>query len=392
MTTLPDNILLVGIDGGATEVKAHQVDWSSGAADSLGQFRLGLAAASRKYNRVPDFTPVAVAQQLAQRDAERIELTDGERLQGDEWIDAAVAAVTEVCELSGERRILIGMGMPGLKTTDGRGISVVNNGPRIPNFLQQFEQRLAAQAIEMAAPIAALGSDADYCGLGEMHAESGLLRDVRNAYYAGAGTGVADAMKLADQLVPFDAAKWWIQKAWQFPSAIGSTFEKLISANSLNALYHHLAPSRTDAFPESDAIAGHAIAQATMQTAAMVLAELLYERLWTIAHGRKPLPHRGEAYLALEEKHPYTCTMLERLIIGQRLGAVYADPRYRAVFSEPLDACLAAMIQLSGDQQLMAHCLEGGQLKPGLVQGSTLRAAPAIGAAVAAVAAWGGDI
>ncbi len=33
----------------------------------------------------------------------------------------------------------IGMGMPGLKTADGRGICVINNGPRMPDFLLQFE-------------------------------------------------------------------------------------------------------------------------------------------------------------------------------------------------------------------------------------------------------------
>jgi hypothetical protein len=399
-----DDILLVGIDGGATEVKAHQVDWSgptgpdrAGAADgqlgnlSLGQFRLGVAAASRKYDRLPDFTPVQVSDQFAQRDAGRIDLTDSERRQGCQWVDAAVASVAEVCAQAGRRRTLIGMGMPGLKTTDGRGIEVINNGPRIPDFLQQFEARLAAGGIELAVPVAALGSDADYCGLGEMHAESGLLRDVKNAYYAGAGTGVADAMVLDGQLVPFDAAKPWLQKAWQFPSAIGPTFEKLVSASSLNALYHGLAPNRADAFPEADAAAGQPVAVATMRLAATVLAELLLERLWTIARGRMPLTHRGEAYLALKEKHPYSGTILERLILGQRLGAVYADDRYQAVFAEPLRACLAAMIGQTDDRELIAHALDHGNLKSGFLLGSTLRAAPAIGAAVAAVAAWGGD-
>ncbi len=391
MTQSLDDILLVGVDGGATEVKAHQVDWSDTAEDPLGQFRLGTATASCKYDTLPGFAPVPVADQFAQREAGRIDLTDNERQQGCQWVDAAAGAVAKVCTQAGRRRVLIGIGMPGLKTVGGRGIEVINNGPRIPDFLQQFEARLAAGEIELAGPVAALGSDADYCGLGEMHAESGLLGDVEHAYYAGAGTGVADAMVLAGQLVPFDAAKTWIQKAWQFPSAIGPTFEKLISARSLNTIYHGLAPNRTDAFPESDAASEHPVAVATMQMAASVLAELLFERLWTIARGRAALAHRGKAYLELKEKHPYSGTMLERLILGQRLGAVYADDRYQAIFAEPLRGCLAAMIGQTGDRALITHALDNESLKPDFVQGSTLRAAPAIGAAVAAVAAWGGE-
>jgi len=396
-----DDILLIGIDGGATEVKAHQVDWTgpkeAGRVEAaggppgdvcLGTFHLGRGAASRKYDSLPDFMPVPVSDQFAQRETGRICLTDCERRQGCQWIDAAVDAVDEVCTQTARRRTLIGMGMPGLKTADGRGIEVINNGPRIPDFLPHFETRLANCGIELAAPVAALGSDADYCGLGEMHAESGLLRDIENAYYAGAGTGVADAMVLAGRLVPFDAAKPWIQKAWQFPSAVGPTFEKLISASSLNTLYHGLAPNRTEAFPESDAAAGHPLALATLQMAAGVLSELLFERLWTIARGRATLAHRGAAYLALKEKHPYSGTMLERLILGQRLGAVFADQRYQAVFADPLRACLAAMIRASGDGELIARTLDHENLKLGFLLGSTLRAAPAIGAAVAAVAVW----
>ncbi len=383
-----DNFILIGIDGGATEVKAHQVHWSTDSADALGKFRLGEVAASRKYEPLHDFTPVPVTEQFAQRDAGVCNLTDTEQAQGKVWVAAAVDSVVEIGTAAGAQKVLIGMGMPGLKTDDGRGVRVINNGPRIPDFLEQLEAGLEANSIELAAPIAALGSDADYCGLGEMHAESGLLRDVENAYYAGAGTGVADAMKLGGRLVPFDEAKPWIQKAWQFPSAIGPTFEQLVSAKSLNLLYHQLTLSRTEAFPEADAATGNATAQAVMRMAAAVLAELLFERLSTIARGRSPMAHRGETYLALETEHPFKGTMLERLIIGQRIGAIYAAPWYRVTFSELLDACLAEMIRESGDEGLSAHYLKGGQLQPGVVQGSTLRAAPAIGAAVAAVEVW----
>jgi len=72
-------------------------------------------------------------------------------------------------------------------------------------------------------------------------------------------------------------------------------------------------------------------------------------------------------------------------VIGQRLGFVYADDQYEAVFRRPLLDCLAGLIAERGDDTLRARCLTAaGEVKPGLVVGSPLRAAPAIGAAVSA--------
>ncbi|MFQ5807751.1 MAG: hypothetical protein ACE5I3_14995, partial [Phycisphaerae bacterium] len=232
------DILLIGVDGGATEAKAHAV-----ACDDLEKprsFELRSESASRTYPRVADFAPLPLSEQLAQRDADNIQLSAKEIEQGQVWVEAAAAAIIDVAPQCSARRVLVGTGMPGLKTPDGRGINVINNGPRIPHYLDALEQNLAAAGLELVSPIAALGSDADYCGLGEEYAAEGLFRDVENAYYLGCGTGIADAMKLHGRLVSFNQAKSWIMKAWQIPSALGATFEKLVSAESLNRVYADL--------------------------------------------------------------------------------------------------------------------------------------------------------
>ncbi len=388
-------LLVIGIDGGATEVKAHEVHCAK--PDAPDGFTLGSAAASRKYERLAGFSPVPVADQIRQRESGHIELAAGEVEQGRAWISAAATCVAEIVAVTGRRTVVIGMGMPGLKTADCRGINAINNGPRMPGFLDALEGQLRDAGITLASPIAALGSDADYCGLGEQFAETGLLRDVQHAYYAGCGTGIADAMKLGDRLVPFDAAKPWLQKSWQMPSALGPTFEKLVSAKSLNEVYRNLlsgagagtSPAALEQrFPEADAAAGVPTAVSVMDQAALVLAELLFERLSTICAGRAEAPHRGAGYLQLAPDHPYRGTVLQRLIIGQRLGAVYACDRYREVFAARLDRYLADMITTSNSSVLKGACLAGeGRLRPGLVCGSTLRAAPAIGAGVAAMRA-----
>ena len=392
--------LLIGVDGGATEIKAHAVNCHESGRSTA--FELRPESAARIYPRVAEFTPVPVAEQFGQRDAGNVQLTAAEIEQGRKWVRAAAEAIVEVARACGARRVLVGIGMPGLKTPDGRGIGVINNGPRIPEYLEALEQTLEADGVGLVCPVAALGSDADYCGLGEEHAADGLFRGVTQAYYAGCGTGIADAMKLEGQLVTFDAAKPWMMKAWQIPSALGPTFEKLVSAQSLNRVYCGLLPRATvsdagtsaTSYPEAAAAAGHATARTWLDTAALVLAELIFERLWTIKNGRADAPHRGEAYARLSPDHAYHGVLLDRVVIGQRLGLIHAAPEYHAVFRDRLDAHLAALLAGCDDAELRRTYLvdQGGAagglvLRPGFVQASRLRAAPALGAAVAAVQA-----
>ncbi len=379
---MSDDFLLIGVDGGATEAKAHAATCDTSGDEPT--FALGQQSASVVYERVAAFEPVPVAAQLESRDAPEATMTDAERAQGRVWVTAAADAISRVAQEAGQKRLLVGMGLPGLKTADGRGVSVINNGPRTPTFLADLEAELSERGLELAAPIDRLGSDADYCGLGEAHAREGLFRDVDHAYYVGGGTGVADALKLGGRLVTFDESRSWIQKSWQFSSALGPTFEKLVSAKSLNGVYESLNPSARAGFPERDALAGVPIAQAWLQTAALVLAELLFERLFTVKNGRLATAARDKAYADLATAHEHCGTVLQRLVVGQRLGELLAQDALAPWLREPLERNLASFIQLCDDVGLQAALLEDGALRPGLVQASRLRAAPALGAAVAA--------
>ena len=419
-----DNVVLIGLDGGASEAKAHAVSCDS--LETPTSFTLQPESAARVYRSLPAFTPLPVAEQIAQRDAGLAQLGEYEREQGALFIAAAAEAIIDVARQCAAKRVLVGAGMPGLKTADRRGIAAINNGPRMPDYLDQLESRLTDADLELRAPIAELGSDADYCGLGEQYAADGLFRDVENAYYVGCGTGIADAMKLRGELVPFDDCKSWIQKSWQMPSALGPTFEKLVSASSLNDVYARLKRGTekrrhggtekkrhggeqadaggtavsavfddgdatgslvVDQFPEQAAADGDPLAVAWLDTAALILAELIFERIRTIKNGRADAPHRGETYDALEMNHEYRGIVLERVVIGQRLGQVYGDTRFRNLFTDHVDRYLAGMIAACGDAQLAARTLDSEALRAGRLCASALRAAPALGAAIAAVRA-----
>lgn len=385
------DVLLVGVDGGASEVKVHAVHCEN--IEAGGSFQLRPEHASRKYERHSGFEPTPIAAQLAQRYAGLPGLTDPERKQAGLWIDACVEAIAAVVADCQCQRVLIGVGMPGLKTTDGRGIQVINHGPRIPDYLDRLEAGLSDRGIELEAPIAALGSDADYCGLGEQYAADGLFGTVDDAYYVGGGTGLADAMKLKGQLIPFDQASDWIQKSWQMQSALGPTFEGLISAQAINAMYAGLRPSRSSAadqavYPELAAAQGDVLARSCLYIAATVLAELIFERIDTVKNGRANLRHRGKGYQDLSAEHAYRGTILDRVVVGQRLGLIYGQPRFSSVLAELVERNLAALIVDSNDEELTDRWVSEGGLRPGMVQASRLRAAPALGAAVAAARAY----
>jgi hypothetical protein len=225
--------------------------------------------------------------------------------------------------------------------------------------------------------------------LGEEFAADGLFRGVQNAYYVGCGTGVADAMKLGGRMVTFDESKAWIQKAWQVPSALGPTFEKLVSARSVNAGYEAMAgASSAGAFPESRAAQGDRVAHAWLMTVALALAELLFERVTTLFQGRGDTQHRGPAYAALTRDHPFVGTVLDRIIIGQRLGLIFAQGL--PAFADRVIDLFEAFVDESGDDGLRRAYLQDGVLRDGLIVSSTLRAAPALGAAVAAARSHAG--
>ena len=391
------NVLLVGVDGGATAIKAHAV--TCGDFDTPADFALRPESSTQVYPRIGSFSPAPLGLQLSERETQTIELAPAEREQGKLWVTTAAAAIEDVSSACDNRRVLVGIGMPGLKTEDRRGISAMNNGPRIPDYLESLERDLAERGVDLVAPIAGLGSDADYCGLGEEYAALGLFHDVDNAYYVGCGTGIADALKLRGELVPFDEAREWIQKSWQITSAIGPTFEKLVSASWLNRVYARMTEAAwgegdeasQGPYPEVKAAAGNADAVAWMHTAALVVSELIFERMWTIKNGRPDVPHRGNAYARCNAEHEYRGVLLDRAIVGQRLGLIYASKPYRHVFGEKLEACLAGLIASSGDKAMCAEYLtetsEGPLLNTGFLMPSKVRAAPAIGAAVAAVRA-----
>src|SRR5206468_1437443 len=135
-----EDLLLVGVDGGATEVKAHAVVEVDVDDEGILILDVGEAAAAFRYPTRRRFEPVALPVQLhafGQVEAvgelhphERDVLapTHEEIAEGALWIECAARAIASVAASSGAARLVVGMCMPGLKTRDRRGIAVMKNG------------------------------------------------------------------------------------------------------------------------------------------------------------------------------------------------------------------------------------------------------------------------
>lgn len=242
--TLPDDCALLGVDGGASGVRVHRV------------------------------LPVAGGFALGEERAER----------GGPQVEGAAAGIVEVARAAGAARVFFGMGMPGVKTPDGRGIASSRHGPEDVDFLDRVEALVRAAGVALLQPCERLDSDGYLCGVGEDLGEDGSFGDVRDAYYVGGGTGVAECMKLDGRVAALD--ELGIPRAWELG------FEERISVAGLNL--------RFGGHPEEAGDAG----LPELEETARAFAELVHLR-------NDALPH------------------LERVVLGQRLALLFAPPVLR---------------------------------------------------------------
>ncbi len=388
---------LIGIDGGATKVSG----WIVNISDDKKNYTLSSLHATEPYaaldGYITDFAPVPVPDQIAERDKGQSKISENEQKQGNIYIESAVKTIAA---LTGNKPVVIGIGMPGLKTADLRGINVIANGPRMISYCDQVEDKLKKMNIEMAAPITRLGSDADYCGIGELYAAEGAFKDTSNAYYLGGGTGAADALLLRGKLVPFDQIKPWMAKTWEMKNDQDLSLERYASASGIQYLYSIHSKISTGQLnakkiypPEIASLAtkGDAAAIKIFDEIARYLALLIFDRITTLFCGSNNLfgflnPNRKN----LNPEHHYRSEVFDRIVIGQRLGDLMSSEVGQQVLTEPFLKNLSAIINTADclPKEAQAHYCNGQNFKTDKLVFSNLREAPALGAGIDAHLAY----
>ncbi|HPC35349.1 MAG TPA: hypothetical protein P5268_03030 [Candidatus Marinimicrobia bacterium] len=397
---LKDEFLLVGIDGGATKVSG----WSVKTENHGTAFALDNLHATKSYNEIPgyisNFQPVDLNRQIVEWEAGKIIPTIAEVVQSDCYIKAASWCIEQIAKRSGARRVLIGIGMPGIKTEDGRGIAVLKNGPRMCDYAVRLEKEITLAGIELVQPINQIGSDAYYCGIGEEYATEGSFRNVRNSYYLGGGTGAADALKLNGKVIPLDEAKGWFVKTWEMKCPDGFSIEKYVSSSGIQSIYGELIGKSQEElnqigiFPpqiRQRALEGEEAAIITMQKVAHFLALLFYERITSIYAGWQGLFEFVNPDRPLPQvESNYKNTLFDSLVIGQRLGELLREAQGDEALWLPFVNELTRLIINSSvlDEVAKEHYCPGKRLNPALIRISCLREAPALGAAIDAYLKW----
>ncbi len=382
------DILLLGIDGGATKISGWIVD-IKGKGFSLTNINI-----QKKYSEYSSyngtFQPVDIKTQLAEMNT-GINLTDEEISQGLAYMHAASDVIIELSKNNPDRKLLIGFGMPGLKTVDKRGISALANGPRMPKFVEFIEGKLRNAKIDFY-PISHLGSDADYCGIGEEYDISGSFKGVENAYYLGGGTGVADAMKLNGKLITFDNMKTWIAKAWEMKGASDLSFERYASAGGIQYIYSIKSGVPIEQLNEQGiyppqilhrAIANESSALETINEVSKNLSILIFERILTLYSGYSGLfEFINAAKPKLKKNHSFRGTLLDKIVIGQRLGDLLKESQSTTLLWKDILVNLKTLIEDTNNEKLIEHYLKNEAFNENILTISGLREAPAIGAAV----------
>jgi hypothetical protein len=339
--------LVLGVDGGASGVRAVEV-----RARADGLLEAGPVRASRTYPRDAGFAPAPLDVQRAAASSGPLGIAAPERAAGAARVRCAAEAVAEAAARAGAASVTLGVCMPGLKTADGRGIAVLRNGPRMPSYLDDLERGLAELGVALARPIPALASDGLAAALGERHAVAGGLCDVEDALYLGGGTGLSEALVLGGRVRSLDGLAGVLEKAWAMEFERGVAYEDVLSMGGWNRIWARTAglsePLGAGDLPEQAALRGDARARALLARSGEALARLCADRR-----------ARLRAHAAVE---------LQRAVVGAQLGALLAR------------ADLAALLLAPAAAALRAHGFADGFLRA-----STLRDAPALGAAFLAL-------
>ena len=271
---------ILGIDGGASKVSGAIIE-----RINEDTFEISGKIIELHYKDHPSFDhsfqPVDLIEQL--NDAL---ILQKEKDQGGVYIETLLNVIKQ---LDGNTDSFISIAMPGIKSNDKKGIQVMSNGPRLPDLCKKIQN-----VIEPSSNISNIESDSDMCAWGEEFAINGFFRDINNAYYMGGGTGIADGMKLNNQLLSFDSQSSWIAKTWELKSSNGSSIESLISMPAINSL-----------------------SEKSVISISKILALLIFERVRTIYEG---WDNQFIIERKIDKSHSYHGILLDRIVIGQRLS------------------------------------------------------------------------
>ena len=392
MNSKEKEYIIIGIDGGGSKVSAGIIESKDISTFTIKSLSQQYYNERSEFNS--DFSPVSMDIQLNEYNTEDYNVTNDEVLQGNAIIESFH---NSIINLNIDKSILMGIGMVGLKTKDLRGIGAIANGPRIPNFCIQLEDALHKSNIHLHKPIQYIGSDADNCGIGEEYGKDGLFKDIQNGYYIGGGTGTADALKLKNELIPFDSISSWIAKSWEILNENNISMEQYTSLKGIQSIYSNYSEIPINELCNESIYANEIFSRALKNEQAALLtcaditkymSTLIVERVETIFSGwQNKFGLLNPKHSLLINNHPYKNNLLERIIIGQGLGKLFHLSKNTPLLWDPLHNNIYNMIKKSNvlPLEIKNHLFKNNALKKGFIMTSNLDNSALLGAGISAI-------
>ncbi len=395
-----NQFILVGIEGRANQFKG----WVVHADEDSLSFWLGDNPIETKYSEYPGFISDFESAELNMQTEHslNLKLSSEEDSQSEIRVQACIDTLNSLSNAYGKKPLLVGIGMPGLKSRDKRSIVLSTFGPRLQNFCDRVEKGLNENRVELITPITRLGSDVDYCGIGEEYFVAGSFRNFNNCYYLGGGTGAGDTLKLDEELISLDETKSWIAKTWELKNEHGVSFEQYTSIRGIQSVYSlnsdiplrkviddSITPKRILEL----ACQGNSGAIKTLKDISNFLALLIGERIVTLYSGWKnsfDFMEKGRA--KLDSSHPYTGTLLDRIVFGQRFGELVRASQSTRFLWKDFIKKLSEVIESSPHLDTIAkeHYLSNGILASKIIHISPLTNASILGAGIDAYLGYKG--
>jgi len=299
------NLHFTGIDCGGTKVMAQSATFNSESGlVSPGEFQL-----EENYSDSPNWNPKFISVHLDLQRQEFAEgnicLTEPEMDQG----DVIVETIQNVISKSGSDSI--GLCFPGIKNE--RGVVIMANGPRISDLLEKIQG------------IDSIYNDSDCCVLGEWKATIGKLQNCKNAVYIGGGTGIADGIILNNELIDFNKRDD-VKRSWELIMENGQSVESCLSPKGMIDQWN---------FSQKEKV--KSLDQLSQKENAKLIFEKTVEAFSFLIQDRVQFFRSNNA-------------IIEKIVIGQRLGMFMADPKLR----EMIEAETEIPIEFSSDRRTAA--------------------------------------
>ena len=272
---LERNDYLIGIDCGASKVLLQSAKINSNRTIiSKGQYCKEYVYSSHP-DWDPSYRPIPLDVQIEENNNKSILISKAERKQG----DIIVKLLQDIIENISSSQI--GICFPGIK--DNYGVTILANGPRIPELLTRLSK------------VDTLYNDSDCCIIGEMVSDIGKMNDIHNGIYIGGGTGIADGILLDGKIINLGNDKN-PKKSWELRIPQGVNVESYLSPGGM--LKNHNLKYKTKITSLKELSASQYFEE-TLSNAITAFDYLLLDRLKFFQRQKKEI---------------------EKIVIGQRLG------------------------------------------------------------------------